>query len=145
MTVPLADLLGRADRAGEIPGLGPVDPWLARDLARASPGTPRTTWCVTVTDQQGHAIGHGCARPEPGNHEKHPGRQSRPRAPEGRGPPGPPDPPGGTSRDGPGSAFAVTAGDRAGPPGGYGSWRLATGVPGQRDWVVALPGRDRDL
>jgi hypothetical protein len=65
LTVPLATLLELADRPGEIPGLGPVDPWLARDLARSSAASPRTTWCVTVTDQQGHAIGHGCARPEP--------------------------------------------------------------------------------
>ena len=135
LTVPLTTLLDLADRPGEIPGLGPVDPWLARDLARAAAANPTTTWCLTVTDQEGHAIGHGCARLVPRNHEKHPGGQPRPRAPEGRGPP---DPPGGISRDGPGSAFAVTAGDQAGPPDGYGSWRLTTGVPGQRDWVVAV-------
>ena len=124
LTVPLVTLLGLADRPGEIPGLGPVDPWLARDLARAAAANPKTTWCLTVTDGQGHAIGHGCARVAPKNRT--------------RRPPGGPDPPGGISRDGPGSAFAVTAGDRDGPPGGYGSWRLATGVPGQRDWVVAV-------
>ena len=28
-------------------------------------GTPRPRWCVTVTDEHGHAIGHGCARPHP--------------------------------------------------------------------------------
>ena len=67
LTVPLATLLGLADRPGEIPGLGPVDPWLARDLARAAAANPATTWCLTVTDQQGHAIGHGCARPAPKN------------------------------------------------------------------------------
>ena len=27
---------------------------------------------------------------------------------------------------------------RDGPPGGYGAWRLATGIPGQRDLAVAL-------
>ena len=128
LTVPLATLLGLADRPGEIPGLGPVDPWLARDLARAAAANPKTTWCLTVTDQQGHAIGHGCARPEPKNHKKH-----RPRAPEGRDPP---DPSGSASRDGPG--FTFTSSDRDGPPGGYGSWRLATGVPGQRDLLVAV-------
>src|SRR5271157_1470042 len=32
LTVPLATLLELAHRPGEIPGLGPVDPWLARDL-----------------------------------------------------------------------------------------------------------------
>ena len=44
-------------------GIGPVDPDLARDLAGAAARSTRSTWCVTVTDQDGHAIGHGCARP----------------------------------------------------------------------------------
>ena len=33
LTIPLATLLDLADRPGEIPGIGPIDPWLARDLA----------------------------------------------------------------------------------------------------------------
>ena len=37
------------------------DPGLARDLVGAAARNPRSTWCVTVTDSQGHAIGHGCA------------------------------------------------------------------------------------
>src|SRR5579862_1244907 len=65
LTIPLATSLGLADRPGEIPGIGPIDPVLARDLARAAARNPRTTWCVTVTDADGHAIGHGCARPGP--------------------------------------------------------------------------------
>ena len=125
LTVPLVTLLGLADRPGEIPGLGPVDPWLARDLARAAAANPKTTWCLTVTDEQGHAIGHGCARLVPEN------KRNRP-----PGGPGPPDPPGAASRDGPGLAFS--AGDGDGPPGGYGSWRFATGIPGQRDLLVAV-------
>ena len=40
LTVPLATLLELADRPGEIPGLGPADPWLARDLARAAAQDP---------------------------------------------------------------------------------------------------------
>jgi hypothetical protein len=55
LTVPLADLTGMADRPGEMGGIGPVDPWLARDLAAAAARNPRTTWCVTVTDEHGHA------------------------------------------------------------------------------------------
>ena len=78
LTVPLATLLDLADRPGEIPGIGPIDPWLARDLADAAARNPTTTWCVTVTDQHGHAIGHGCARPGPA------GRRTR----EGPAPPG---------------------------------------------------------
>ena len=40
-TVPLATLLDLADRPGEIPGIGPVDPWLARDLAAVAAWNPR--------------------------------------------------------------------------------------------------------
>jgi hypothetical protein len=123
LTIPLATLLGLADRPGEIPGIGPVDPWLARDLANAAAQNPKTTWCVTVTDHDGHAIGHGCARPEPKNHRKREG-------------PGPPDTTG--NRDGPG--FAFMAAGQHGPPGGYGSWRLSAphGTGRQRDLLVML-------
>ena len=41
LTVPLGTAAGLADRPGELAGHGPVDPWLARDLAdrrRAEPG-----------------------------------------------------------------------------------------------------------
>jgi hypothetical protein len=75
---------GLADRPGEISGIGPVDPWLARDLANAAAANPKTTWCVTMTDGQGHAVGHGCARPEPKRRWKR-------------------------ARDGPGFSFTATA------------------------------------
>jgi Domain of unknown function (DUF222) len=106
LTVPLGTAAGRSDRPGELSGLGPVDPWLARDLLGAAARNPKTTWCVTVTDQHGHAVGHGCARPEPGNRA-------------GRAGPGPP--PGG-------AGFCFTPASRDGPPGGYGTWRLR--IPG---------------
>jgi hypothetical protein len=109
LTVPLANVTRLADRPGEISGIGPVDPWLARDLANAAAADPKTTWCITVTDEQGHAVGHGCARPEPKSHRKRAG----------------PAPPGG-ARDGPG--FSFTAIGEPGPPGGYGAWRLR--IPG---------------
>jgi hypothetical protein len=87
LTIPLATLLDLANRPGEIPGIGPIDPWLARDLARTAASHPKTKWCVTVTDKQGHAIGHGCARPEPRGARKNPGvRKARDR----RGTPSPP-------------------------------------------------------
>jgi hypothetical protein len=127
LTVPLTTVLGLADRPGEMAGLGPVDPDLARQLTAAAARNPRSTWCVTVTDQQGHAIGHGCARPEP-----HPGQD-----PVKRGKPGghdPPQPDGNPGR--PGFAFTATSGH--GPPGGYGKWRLVTGASGQPDLIVAL-------
>lgn len=128
LTVPLATLLGLAERPGELPGLGPIDPALARDLARAAARNPRTTWCVTVTDSRGHAIGHGCAKPAPRDTRKHHGiRQDPP-------PPGGPAPPG----------FALTTiiSDHGLPgadgDGGYGTWRLTAGTPGQPHLIIAL-------
>ena len=111
LTVPLATLTDFADRPGELAGLGPVDPWLARDLAGAAARNPKTTWCVTVTDEQGHAVGHGCARPEPKSHTKR----------AGPGPPG----------------FTFTPASRDGPPGGHGTWRLHTSGPGP-DLIITL-------
>ena len=83
----------------ERPGPGPRS-------GRAAAGHPKTTWCVTVTDQDGHAIGHGCARPEPRNQHgpringRNPGRRTgatRPAKPEtGRGSPS--RPPASTAR-----------------------------------------------
>jgi hypothetical protein len=103
LTVPLVTALGLADRPGQAGALGPVDPWLARDLVRSAADNPRTTWCVTVTDEDGHAIGHGCARPEP---RKRTARRA--------------------------------GGGSPGPPGGYGAWRLSTGIPGQPDLIIAV-------
>ena len=131
LTIPLATLLDLADRPAEMPGIGPIDPALARDLARAATQNPKTTWCVTVTDELGHAIGHGCARPEPKNHAR---RQDKTGKPD---PSGGPDPPRGTS-DTAEPWFSFTASSQHGPPGGYGSWRLRTGASGQRDLLVAL-------
>jgi hypothetical protein len=60
---PLATLLGLADRPGEGHGLGALDPDLCRTLAATAAASPRTTICVTITDPDGIAIGHGCGRP----------------------------------------------------------------------------------
>ena len=132
--MPLATLLKLADRPGEIPGLGPVDPWLARDLARATVSNPKTTWCLTVTDQEGHAIGHGCARPEPKNHS-----QRKPGSSDGRDPPPPPRPPdpsGESSRDGPGFAFTATG--QHGPPAGTDPGGSPPASPGNENLVIAI-------
>jgi hypothetical protein len=99
LTIPEATLTRRADRPGELGGIGPVDPDLARDLAAAAARNPRSTWCVTVTDRDGHAVGHGCARPV------------RRRKPDG------PDPPGGP-------LFTFTP---IGHSGGFGTWRFTAG------------------
>jgi hypothetical protein len=114
LTVPLATLAGMADRPGELGGLGPVDPWLARDLAAAAAANPKTSWCLTVTDGQGHAVAHGCARPEPRRHAKRAG-------------PGPPGEHG----------FTFTPAGRDDPPGGYGTWRLRTPGPGP-DLIITI-------
>ena len=108
-----------------------ADPDLARYLAAAAARNPRSAWCVTITDPGGHAIGHGCARPEPANGV--PGRANRatPR------PPGGPDPPPPAESGGP-QGFAFTATGPPGPAGGYGRWRLATGAPAQADLIVTL-------
>jgi Domain of unknown function (DUF222) len=122
LTIPAVTLLGLADRPGELAGIGPVDPDLARDLARAAARSPRSTWCVTVTDSHGRAIGHGCARPAPaaGRPKRH-----KPDIARGPGPPG-------------GPRFSLTPADQPGPPGGYGTWRFSTGIPGQRDLLIQI-------
>ncbi len=97
LTIPLATLLHLADRPGEMTGIGPLDPDLARDLAAAAARTARSTWCVTVTDQDGHAIGHGCARPAPA------GRRTNTPKSRTSGTAGGPDPPPG------GPSFSFTA------------------------------------
>jgi hypothetical protein len=124
MTIPGLTLLGLADRPGEMTGIGPLDPDLARHLAAAAAHTTRSTWCVTITDQDGHAIGHGCARPAPANH-KNRFQQRQP------GTTGGPDPPASPS-------YSFTPTDQPGPPGGYGTWRFSTGMAGQRDMLIAL-------
>jgi uncharacterized protein DUF222 len=62
LVLPLATLLDLAERPGEGHGLGPLDPDLCRELAIATAASPWTRFCVTVTNQDGIAIGHGCAR-----------------------------------------------------------------------------------
>jgi hypothetical protein len=114
LTAPLATLTRLAGRPGELSGLGPVDPWLTRDLAAAAARNPKTTWCVTVTDEKGHAVGHGCARPEPRSHRKRAG-------------PG--------ARDGPGFTFEATADPR--------TWRLHTPGDGP-DLIVTLESLTTD-
>jgi hypothetical protein len=114
LTVPLATLAGLADRPGELGSLGPVDPWLARDLAAAAAASPKSTWCLTVTDGQGHAVAHGCARHEPKNHRNRAG-------------PGPPAETG----------FSLIPAGRDGPPGGYGTWRLRTPGTGP-DLIITI-------
>ena len=125
LTIPLVTLLGLAERPGDAPALGAIDPALARYLAAGAARNPRSTWCITVTDEQGHAIGHGCAKPA--RTRRKPGHDG---AAGNRGPT--PHP---SARDGPALTFAP-AGDHGSPPdGGYGTWHLTIGG---RDYTVTL-------
>ncbi|HEY3883228.1 MAG TPA: DUF222 domain-containing protein [Trebonia sp.] len=80
LIIPLTTLLGLAERPGEGYGLGPLDPALCRSLASTAASSPHTTMCVTITDPDGFATGHGCARPA---------RRSGPQPPGRHDPPGP--------------------------------------------------------
>ena len=117
LTIPLATLLGLADRPGAGHGLGPLDPALARDLTATAAASPLTEWCVTVTDPFGVAIGHGCARPARTRQAK--------------------SPPAG-NRDGPAARtpWSLSPRDGPGPPDGYGSWALT--LPGGPELTVKL-------
>jgi hypothetical protein len=103
LNVPLATMLGLAERPGTISRLGAIDPALARELAAAAARHPRSTWCLTVTGPDGRPAAHGCGRPPP---RRRAGRD--------------PAPPATAARDGP----VYLPGDDHGPPGGYGTMRL---------------------
>jgi hypothetical protein len=105
-----------ADRPGDGYGLGPLDPALARQLAAAATQSPHSAWCITITDPNGYAIGHGCAKPARKTRNT---RQAKP------------PPPG--NRDGP---WAFTREDDPGPPGGFGTWTLR--MPDGRQLTVSL-------
>jgi hypothetical protein len=62
LVVPLTTLLGLASRPGEAHGLGVLDPDLCRDLAKLAAASRYSQICVTVTDSDGIAVGHGCGR-----------------------------------------------------------------------------------
>ena len=152
LVLPLATLLGLAERPGEGHGLGPLDPDLCRELAATAVGSPWTQLCVTVTDPDGIAIGHGCARltrrgkpSVPANHDN-PGNFPQSGFASGlaalparlnltisaahlaalAGTTGPP------SR----ASWTFTRADTSGPPGGFGTWTLIP--PDGRNLTVNL-------
>ena len=112
LTLPLATLLGLADRPGASHGLGPLDPALVRDLAATAANSPYSEWCTTITDTNGVAVAHGCAKPVR--------TTKKTRSTTRAGPPG----------------WAFTLTDDPGPPGGYGTWTLT--LPGGRQYTVKL-------
>ena len=100
-------------------GIGLIDPDLARDLSAATARNPRSSWCITVTHKDGHAVGHGCARPvtrrKPGGHD----------------PPGSP-------------GFTFTSAGQPGPPGGYGTWRFTARQREMQIEIGPLPAGECD-
>jgi hypothetical protein len=120
MTYPLATVLGEASRPGSAASYGSLDPDLTRKLADAAARSDRSQFCVTFTDSDGHAAGHGCGKPirDTGTNSKN-GKT-------------------GGNRDGPGGTGWAFSRDhtRPGPPGGYGIWTLT--VPGGRRYRVEM-------
>jgi hypothetical protein len=66
LTMPALAWLGLSDAPGETNGFGALDAGTCRDLATALAASPATRWCVTLTDPDGRAVAHGCARAGPG-------------------------------------------------------------------------------
>jgi Domain of unknown function (DUF222) len=120
LDIPLFTAAGTRRQPGEARSLGTLDPGIARRLAEAAARHPDSKFCVTITDSDGHAIGHGCCKPRRR-------RKARNRIRGQRDGPPPPSP---SPPAAPG--FTLTPGDGPGPPGGYGSWILTLpGQPGQ--------------
>src|SRR6185437_16680957 len=147
LIVPLATLLGLAERPGEIQGFGLLDPALAREFAAAAAASAGTGICVTVTSPEGYAIGHGCARLDRAS------RSAAAAAPPGSASAGLPARlnltipatalPGlsGLTRHDADAWALIRRGSpgppgEAGPPGGYGTWTLV--IPGGRRFTVRL-------
>ncbi len=61
LTLPLATLLGLADRPGDVAGYGPMHGDIVRALATAAVGHPATNWGLIITDPNGQAVGYGYA------------------------------------------------------------------------------------
>jgi len=98
LDIPFLTAAGRVQRPGEARSLGVLDPALARKLAEAAARHPNSKFCLTIVDQEGRAVAHGCCKPL-----------------KQRAGPAPPAP----------STFTLTPSDSPGPPGGYGAWILA--------------------
>jgi hypothetical protein len=69
LTMPAASWLGDSETPGEVAGYGPVSADDCRDLAGELAAGKAVKWCLTLTDPNGRAVAHGCARasPRPGS------------------------------------------------------------------------------
>jgi hypothetical protein len=144
LVIPLATLLGLGNRPGESHQFGPLDPALCRDLAAIAASSPASKLCVTVTDHDGIAIGHGCARPHRASRQASEDTRLLPTALPARvnltipladlkGIAGPRTA-GPASRGSPWNFTPRTG--APGPPGGYGTWTLT--IPGGFEFTVRL-------
>jgi hypothetical protein len=157
--LPLATLLGLAERPGEGHLLGPLDPALCRELAEAAADSPRTQLCVTVTGPDGTALAHGCARPPKRLRTAAPGRAGNLDPPPASTNPPPALPARinltitaarlaqlAAATGPPGQApWSFTRNHDPGPPGGLGSWTIT--LPDGRNLTVHLepvPTRECD-
>jgi hypothetical protein len=104
LTMPLTAWLGLSDRPGEAAGYGVLDADACRDLAAELAAGPGARWCLTLTDSDGHAVAHACARrgpPTPGTRPPGGTRPSGATEPSGgTGPSGATEPSGGTGPSG---------------------------------------------
>ena len=138
LTIPLTTLLGLTDHPGEAAGYGPIDAGLARTLATQATGNPATTWCITITDTDGHPTAHGCATPRPAANPRAKTRRRHPAPHRHRHADGGPPGTGTRHRSGPpGTGRTAAPGTGSGPPGGYGTWRLQ--LPGGGPALTARP------
>ncbi|HEX4834432.1 MAG TPA: DUF222 domain-containing protein [Trebonia sp.] len=88
LDIPFLTAAGLARRAGEARSLGVLDPALARQIAEAAARHPGSKFCLTVVDDNGHAIGHGCCRPRPRRKSRQSGKPGQPHQ-QGVPPPAP--------------------------------------------------------
>src|SRR3984885_4016311 len=65
LTLPLSTWIGATLSPGDITGLGPATAETSQQLADWIAENPGSRGCLTLTDQKGRAVGHGCARRPP--------------------------------------------------------------------------------
>ncbi|MBO0824298.1 MAG: DUF222 domain-containing protein [Actinobacteria bacterium] len=74
LTMPMSAWLGLTNNPGEIGGRGALDAWSCREIASWLIGRPGSRYCLTVTNPDGHPVGHACTRaPPPGLAPTEPG------------------------------------------------------------------------
>ena len=65
LTMPLSAWLGNSDRPGQVAEYGPVDAWTCRDIASDLADESDTRCCLTLTTEEGYAVGHACSHTLP--------------------------------------------------------------------------------